>query len=403
MEEIVSMERWASWNEEIKERLRRSARDFVAIGFRLRQIKDSGIYDGAADLYEFAQREYGLNKSAVSRFMAINEKYSEGGYGLTIASEYENYKYSQLTEMLTLPDNQHQYITESTTVREIRQIKEFNKDEEQAKDEAENGVQTSLFEKPKSLEVVEELEMDEVEAIIFDYFKDKQDEWDKCKAGLEVPFPDNFIKQTVCPAGSRTHRFKATLMMMSDSRGITIRTIGKEPVTMGWNEWISVFRGLFPGDTYLSYYPQKVVENETKEVLVKEVETKEEDGGIVATGILTEEGKELIDGFEEKDIAEEPNPTETDDEEEREPADSTEEESSAEENTSKVVATSQKKEKCPCEVFDRVTWMIRDGDGNNLVGFERMHRQIVVKQGNGAIGKEISYCPWCGKKLKEDK
>lgn len=397
MNDVINTQQWSDWNSDIKRRLGNTAADFVAIGYRLRQIRDSKFFDGCADLNEFAQREYGMSPTAVSRFIAVNEKYSKDGNSIELRDEYKCLKYSQLTEMITLPEDQHKYITESTTVREIRQMKEFNKDEEQAKDEAENGVQASLFEEPQSLEDTQG-GMDEVEAVIFDYFRDKQDEWDRCKAGLQVPFPDNFIKQVVCPSGSRTHRFKATLMMMSDSRGITIRTIGKEPITMGWNEWISVFRGLFLEDTYLTYYPQEVVENEPKEVLVKEVETKEEDGGIVATGILTEAGKELIDGFEEKDIAEEPNPTEADDEEEREPADGTEEESPSEENVSKVVATSQKV-KCPCEIFDRVTWMIRDADGNNLVGFERMHRQIVVKQGSGAIGTEIKHCPWCGKKL----
>lgn len=88
MNEIVTMEQWNQWNDEIKERLKRTASDFVAIGFRLRQIRDSGMYDGAADLYEFAQREYGLGQSAVSRFMAINEKYSEGGYGLRLKEEW---------------------------------------------------------------------------------------------------------------------------------------------------------------------------------------------------------------------------------------------------------------------------------------------------------------------------
>ena len=62
--------------QEIRERLNRAAQDFVFIGYRLRQINDTGAYakEGYADIYAFAKAEFGLVVSSVSRFMAINKK-----------------------------------------------------------------------------------------------------------------------------------------------------------------------------------------------------------------------------------------------------------------------------------------------------------------------------------------
>ncbi|MFH4294555.1 hypothetical protein WAJ58_25715, partial [Acinetobacter baumannii] len=72
------------WKEDIRRKLEETAGNFVYIGYRLKQIRDSGMYDGAADIFEFAEREYGLGKSTVSRFIAINGKYSEGGNSLEL-------------------------------------------------------------------------------------------------------------------------------------------------------------------------------------------------------------------------------------------------------------------------------------------------------------------------------
>ena len=125
----ITLTEWMSWKEDIRQKLQETAGNFVHIGFRLKQIRNSGMYDGAADVFEFAQKEYGLSKSTVSRFIAINEKFSEGGNSLELREEYRNIGSSKLSEMLTLPDADCTLITEKTTVREIRELKEFNRQE----------------------------------------------------------------------------------------------------------------------------------------------------------------------------------------------------------------------------------------------------------------------------------
>ena len=126
MEGQITLDVWNHWNMEIKEKLAETAENFVYIGYRLRQIRDSGMYDGFDNVYDFAANEYGLGRSTVSRFIAINEKFSEGGNSLKLRSEYRGLSQSKLTEMLTLTDEECALITEQTTVSEIRDLKRMD-------------------------------------------------------------------------------------------------------------------------------------------------------------------------------------------------------------------------------------------------------------------------------------
>ena len=125
----ITLDEWVSWKEDIRRKLQETAGNFVHIGYRLKQIRDSGMYDGCQDIFEFAQKEYGLSKSTVSRFIAINEKFSEGGNSLELRAEFREIGSSKLSEMLTLPDADCALITDRTTVKEIRELKEFNRQE----------------------------------------------------------------------------------------------------------------------------------------------------------------------------------------------------------------------------------------------------------------------------------
>ena len=108
----ITLDEWTQWKEDIRRKLAETAENFVYIGYRLRQIRDSGMYDGAEDIFGFAQKEYGLGKSTVSRFIAINEKYSEGGNSPELKEEFRHFSSSKLSEMLTLPDSGVELITE---------------------------------------------------------------------------------------------------------------------------------------------------------------------------------------------------------------------------------------------------------------------------------------------------
>ena len=73
----ITLDEWTKWKEDIRRKLQETAGNFVFIGYRLKQIRNSGMFGGAADIFEFAKQEYGLSKSTTSRFMAINGEIQE--------------------------------------------------------------------------------------------------------------------------------------------------------------------------------------------------------------------------------------------------------------------------------------------------------------------------------------
>lgn len=120
----------------IKKELVNIATGFVKIGYLLRMARDTGLIhtEGYRNMEEFAQNEFKMDKSAVSRFIRINEKYSEGGYSDHIRSEYSKYSYSSLAEMLTIPDEVAAVIAPENTREQIREIKKEYAEEQERTD-----------------------------------------------------------------------------------------------------------------------------------------------------------------------------------------------------------------------------------------------------------------------------
>lgn len=108
----------------IKCYLSSAAEDFFMVGYMLRQISENALFiaDGYKNIWDFAKGEYGLSTSSTSRFMAINARFSIDG-GEHMAEKYIGMGVSKLQEMLGLPDEELEKVTQETTVREIRAMK----------------------------------------------------------------------------------------------------------------------------------------------------------------------------------------------------------------------------------------------------------------------------------------
>ncbi|MCM1027838.1 MAG: hypothetical protein NC432_15540 [Roseburia sp.] len=108
----------------ITEHLNSAAEDFFMVGYFLRQISENALFteDGYKNIWDFAKGEYGLSTSSASRFMAINARFSIDG-GEHMAEKYIGMGVSKLQEMLGLPDEELEKVTQETTVREIRAMK----------------------------------------------------------------------------------------------------------------------------------------------------------------------------------------------------------------------------------------------------------------------------------------
>lgn len=108
----------------IRNHLNNAAEDFFMVGYFLRQISENTLFteDGYKNIWDFAKGEYGLSTSSASRFMAINARFSIDG-GEHMAEKYIGMGVSKLQEMLGLPDEELEKVTQETTVREIRAMK----------------------------------------------------------------------------------------------------------------------------------------------------------------------------------------------------------------------------------------------------------------------------------------
>lgn len=106
--------------------MQRSAESFVRIGYLLKLARDTDILKDTLykSVNEFAQAEYGLDKSQVSRFVRINDEYSEGGYSDQLKEQYRGYGYAKLALMLLLPAAVAEEISSSYSKSEIQAIKE---------------------------------------------------------------------------------------------------------------------------------------------------------------------------------------------------------------------------------------------------------------------------------------
>jgi len=263
MEGQITLNEWMEWKEDIRRKLQETAQNFVYIGYRLKQIKESGMLDGCSDIFEFAQKEYGLERTTVWRFMAINEKFSEGGNSLYLKDEYRNFGSSKLTEMLNLSDVDCRLIVEKTTVKEIREIKQFN----QRGALAQSGA------------VPEEICSNAVRNCIIDFFADgsRRKILNEVLRVLcdEEPAPDTLKKlaEFINPGEYTTHKKGIVYMFFYDYQtGIKYKLMTEPaPKIMKWDEFILSLIDIYkdyvdlPGGVWEAYYgvPETVEEKVT--------------------------------------------------------------------------------------------------------------------------------------------
>lgn len=125
MEEMITYKGYQEYKAALDSELARTAEGFVRIGYLLRLAADTDILleSGYANVLEFAQKEYGLDKSQVSRFIAINERFSAGGYSDTLETQYRGFGYAKLAIMLQLPEAVNEVLTPDFSKAEIQAIK----------------------------------------------------------------------------------------------------------------------------------------------------------------------------------------------------------------------------------------------------------------------------------------
>lgn len=100
-------------------------RSFIDIGCQLMQIRDRELYKdgGYESVWDFAEQEFGIQRSTASRWMKMCQKFSVDGSSPVLKDEYKDFGKSQLQEMLYLEDEQLEEVTPGMTVKEIRELR----------------------------------------------------------------------------------------------------------------------------------------------------------------------------------------------------------------------------------------------------------------------------------------
>lgn len=199
--QLAEITDYNAFRDTLGKELTASAESFVRIGYLLKKARDTDILkeSGYRSLADFARAEYGLSKDVVSRYIAINDKYSEEGNSEFLKKEYQGFGYTKLAEMLTLPDSLIEEVSLEMTREEIREIKKAVKEEEKTSEielymeRAENPVPdstTGIFE--KALESLFKSLPDTFRAL-YDICKTQEDiRDDKIKRLKELLFPAGY-------------------------------------------------------------------------------------------------------------------------------------------------------------------------------------------------------------------
>ena len=240
---------WMSIKKELEDELRGAAAGFVRIGYLLRKIDESEGYkqDGCDSLTEWAEKEYGLSASSVSRFIAINKRYSIDGYSKQLRIEFAKYGQAKLQEMLTLPEEALQMISPEMKRADIREVKAFEK---QAPHEEPAEQQGDIA--PWIIEFIRANDLQSLR---------------NTRAYAENDL-DQLISE-VNPTGTKTFRYKRTMVSMFADR-IMVREFPNPPEQMSWREFFDIIMPLISAEE-----PEEMPE-EVQEVLTEEEKVPEQ-------------------------------------------------------------------------------------------------------------------------------
>lgn len=225
--------------QELGNELNRAAISFVRIGYLLKLARDTDILKDSSysNVNEFASAEFGLDKTQVSRFIRINDRFAIGGYSETLKVEYNNYGSAKLSLMLTLPDEINEELSPQYSKSDIETIK--------AEYEAEQKI--------SELEVMMEEPSDGPDEFLQAIVKELNDEHDDVSAyfaetirmarklGVEPNEAD--VKEAYMPDGDKTYSIRISgqgrfMINMKDS-GMSIVNMRapEEKSSLSWEEF----------------------------------------------------------------------------------------------------------------------------------------------------------------------
>lgn len=102
-----------------------SVRNYIAVGFYLKAIRDRKLFQeaGYQNFEEFVRDKYDRDKGWASRCIKVNDQLSKDGNSPVLAEEYREYKVSQLVELAYLTEEQRTLANPDMTVKQLQAIR----------------------------------------------------------------------------------------------------------------------------------------------------------------------------------------------------------------------------------------------------------------------------------------
>ncbi|MBP5383540.1 MAG: hypothetical protein J6Y57_01035 [Lachnospiraceae bacterium] len=199
--------------EELKGELRKelysTAQSVCRIGYLLKIARDTDVLaDRYKDVNEFAQKEFNLDKTQVSRFIRINDRFSVDGNSEQLLTEYTEYGSAKLSLMLLLPDEINEELSPEYSKTDIQAIKEEYEEEQKITDlevmmEDKAGVPDEFIEA-----VVKQLNDEHPDPIRFFHEAKLRADNLSTASGREITPNKADVKECYTPDGDRTYTIR---------------------------------------------------------------------------------------------------------------------------------------------------------------------------------------------------
>jgi len=109
----------------IETNMRSSVRNYIAVGFYLKAIRDRKLFQeaGYKNFEEFVRDKYDRDKGWASKCIKVNDQLSRDGNSPVLADVYREYKVSQLVELAYLTEEQRTLANPDMTVKQLQAIR----------------------------------------------------------------------------------------------------------------------------------------------------------------------------------------------------------------------------------------------------------------------------------------
>lgn len=136
MIEIIPTGTFDEWQQALDTEFSKSAESFIRIGYLLKIARDTDILKDTpyANVIDYAKTRYGLDKTQVSRFIAINERFGSKEDDSAMGDKYKGFGYAKLALMLNMPDEIIEEISPDYSKSEIEDIKKEIDEEKKISD-----------------------------------------------------------------------------------------------------------------------------------------------------------------------------------------------------------------------------------------------------------------------------